>query len=114
MLGAGLLNHGLCTDPERIHGVAAASGRNRTPHPPGRRYEEDFRSKRNHRPAYLLFTGENPTLRKITENSGGFARILDPERKLQKLLQDTARAAAKGSRGYRESYGCFCGVLDSA
>ena len=81
-------------------------------YPPGRRYEEDLRSKQKYHSAYLLFSGENPILRKITENSGGFARILDPERKLQKPLREAAAAAARGSRGYRESYGCFCGVLD--
>ena len=51
-------------------------------YPPGRRYYEDFREKQKYRSAYLIFEGENPVLRKLTENSGGFARILDPERRI--------------------------------
>ncbi len=82
-------------------------------YPPGRKYEEDLRGKLlKYHSAYLLFAGENPLLRKATENSGGFARILDPERKIQKLLQDAAAAAARGSRGYRESSAFFCELLD--
>ena len=81
-------------------------------YPPGRKYEEDLRIPRRFHSAYLLFSGENPNLQKITENSGGFARIHDPGRKLQKLLRDTAIAAAHGNRGFRESSGYFFSILD--
>lgn len=80
-------------------------------YPPGRRYYEDFRERQNYRSAYLIFEGENPVLRKLTENSGGFARILDPERRIQKYLQGAAAAASRGSRGYWESCSWFCKIL---
>ena len=69
-------------------------------YPPGRRYYEDFRERQNYRSAYLIFEGENPVLRKLTENSGGFARILDPERRIQKYLQGAAAAASSISSGF--------------
>ena len=81
-------------------------------YPPGRRYYEAFREKGKYSSAYLIFAGENPELRRVTGNSAGFARILDPARTIQKLLVDAARAASRGSRGYRESFAFFCGVLD--
>lgn len=81
-------------------------------YPPGRRYYEAFREKGKYSSAYLIFAGENPELRRVTGNSAGFARILDPARTIQKLLVDAAQAASRGSRGYRESFAFFCGVLD--
>lgn len=81
-------------------------------YPPGRIYEENFEKNTRIHSTYIIFSGENPVLRKLTENSDGFARISDPEQHFGTLLRKTALAASKGSLAYWDACSWFCRVLD--
>ncbi len=81
-------------------------------YPPGRKYEEDIRPGPTYRSAWLIFRGENQALRKLTDNPGGLARIVDQERRILHLLVEIARMASGGNQTYWESCALFCRVLD--
>lgn len=72
-------------------------------YPPGRRYMEKYPPGRCGNCCYIKFRGENAHLRRLVENSGGFARIVDDGR-LGDLMKRAIRAAQQGNQGY---YGCF-------
>ena len=72
-------------------------------YPPGRRYMEKYPPGRLGACCYIKFRGENANLRRLVENSGGFARIVDDGR-LGELMKRAIRAAQQGNQGY---YGCF-------
>ena len=72
-------------------------------YPPGRRYMEKYPPGRCGSCCYIKFRGENANLRRLVDNSGGFARIVDDGR-LGDLMKRAIRAAQQGNAGY---YGCF-------
>lgn len=80
-------------------------------YPPETRYEEDHQNANPFHSAYILFRGESPELEKLIANRYHFARILDPERILQKLLQQCVRiAGSEANRGYFAAYAVFCSI----
>ena len=71
-------------------------------YPPARRYMERRPPERYGGRCYIKFGGENPNLRRVVTNSGGFARIVDDGR-LGELMKRAIRAAQQGNSNY---YGC--------
>ena len=72
-------------------------------YPPMRRYMEKYPPGRCGNCCYIKFRGENANLRRLVDNSGGFARIVDDGR-LGEAMKRAIRAAQQGNAGY---YGCF-------
>jgi len=81
-------------------------------YPPGCVYHEDTRSLSSLHSLWILFDGEYPHLRQLTGNDAGFARILDPSRKLQSILSELAASAVKGNLAYWEACAFFCKIQD--
>lgn len=80
-------------------------------YPPGARYEENHQNIQHFHSAFLLFSGNAVELERLIDNPYHFARILDPERFLQKLLQQTVDMAASGGNdGYLAAYQVFCRI----
>ena len=82
-------------------------------YPPGRIYHEKNDAKGRVHSCFVVFRGELPALRTMTDHPAGMARIVDPERKLQKLLLETCQtAAAQRADGYWQSLAGLCRILD--
>lgn len=76
-------------------------------YPPEKRYYERYFPGISSS-CYYLFRGENDFLRKLVNNSAGFAQIIDIERKLEQTIRSGAEAASKGNSGYWK----FCESFD--
>lgn len=82
-------------------------------YPPGTVYHEDYRDIDKFSSVYIVFSGELEMLRKLTGNAYRFARIIDRDRHLQKLLVNAAETASRtGSSGYFKTYEIFCQILE--
>ena len=88
----------------------------RTAHlyPPDTRYWEDTREERGLRHSgYLLFTGgEHTALAALVDSASAYARFLDPEGVLGKLIESAARSGAdSGEAGFWEAQAALCHAL---
>jgi len=80
-------------------------------YPPGRRYAERYCNISSNYCCYIKFRGENASLRRAVENSGGFARIVDDGR-LAELIKRTVRFARQGNRGYYRCFAEFARIVE--
>jgi len=80
-------------------------------YPPGRRYFERFERTRLFDSCYITFEGDNAALRRLTDNSAGFARIIDPDGLLGDLIRQAAYRSRHGNGDYWDCFAVFCQIV---